>query len=36
MMIRGKVILLERLGELSVSTTSAIDDYSAILIKKFS
>jgi hypothetical protein len=36
MTIRRKIIPLERLDELSVSTTSAIDDSSAILIKKFS
>jgi hypothetical protein len=36
MTIRRKIIPLERLDELSVSTTSAIDDSSAILITKFS
>jgi hypothetical protein len=36
MTIRRKIIPLERLDKLSVSTTSAFDDSSAILIKKFS
>jgi len=31
-----KIIPLERLDKLSVSTTSAFDDSSAVLIKKFS
>jgi hypothetical protein len=36
MTIRRKIIPVERLDELSASATSAIDDSSAILIKKFS
>jgi hypothetical protein len=36
MTIRRKIIPLERLDELLVSAPSAIDDSSAILIKKFS